>query len=246
MEDYVRAALTRRLTRLTFLEHLEEGIDSPLVTWLDEAAFDRYFAEGERLRRVYQGQIEIGLGVECGYNPEAVEALRRRLGQRPWDCVGISCHFLKVAAPHHLNMFSRRREYLEMARQEGPERLLSRYFATLCEAVVELTAGTALCHLDGALRHLPGLLLTEEHLAQIATLLDLVKQKGLFLELNTSGFAIRGVPFPRQEILAMARQRAIPLHLGSDAHQPQEVGRYFAEACDLILATPCSSPLPDS
>lgn len=234
------AALARGLTRLTFLEHLEEGISSPVVTWLNEAAFDQYFTEGKRLRKLYQGHIEIGLGVECGYNPEAVEALRLRLGRRSWDCVGISCHFLKVAtAPHHLNLFSRRRENLELARREGPERLLSRYFATLCEAVAELAAGTVLCHLDGALRHLPGLVLTEEHLAQIATLLDLVKQKELLLELNTSGFAIRGQPFPRQEIIAMARQRAIPFHLGSDAHQPEEVGRYFSEAYNLILAAPC-------
>lgn len=239
MEEYVQAALAKGLTALTFLEHLEVGINSPVVTWLDEAAFDRYFAEGERLRRIYGERIAIRLGVECGYNPEAAEVLRHKLAGRPWDEVGISCHFLRTAAPHHLNLFSRRRENLEAAMVEGSERLLGRYLATLREAVVELSAGTVLCHLDGALRHLPGLRLSEEHLAQIAALLDLVKEKGMFLELNTSGFAIRGQPFPRPDILAMARKRGIPLQLGSDAHHPEEVGRYFAEAGDLILATAC-------
>lgn len=239
MEDYVRAAIAKGLRRLTFLEHLEEGINSPVATWLDEASFDRYFTEGERLRRVYGERISIGLGVECGFNPDAVGSLRRRLAARPWDCIGISCHYLRIQWPHHLNLFSRRKEQLEKAAQIGGELLLTRYFATLHEAVVELSTATVLCHLDGALRHLEGLSLTDEHLAQIATLLDLVRDTGLRLELNTSGIAIRGEPFPRQSLLAMALARNIPLQLGSDAHQPQQVGRYFTEACRLIRSTPC-------
>lgn len=239
MEDYVLAAMAKGLRRLTFLEHLEEGINSPVTTWLDEASFDLYFAEGERLRRVYGEQIDIGLGVECGFNPDAVESLRRRLAARPWDCIGISCHYLRIKGLHHLNLFSRRREPLEQAARIGGELLLSRYLASLYEAVVELSTGSVLCHLDGALRHLPGLSLTDAHRAQIATLLDLVRDKGLRVELNTSGFAIRGEPFPRQPLLAMALARNIPLQLGSDAHKPEQVGRYFSEACRLILATPC-------
>lgn len=239
MEDYVLAAMSKGLRRLTFLEHLEEGINSPVTSWLDEVSFDLYFAEGERLRRVYGEYVSIGLGVECGFNPDAVESLRRRLAARPWDCIGISCHYLRIDWPHHLNLFSRRKDQLEKAAQIGGELLLTRYFATLCEAVVELSAGTVLCHLDGALRHLPGLSLTNGHLAQIATLLDLVKEKDLALELNTSGIAIRGEPFPRQPLLAMALERNIPLQLGSDAHRPEEVGRYFSEASRLIRSTPC-------
>ncbi len=241
MEEYVQAAIARGLRRLTFLEHLEEGIDSPVVTWLTEADFDLYFSEGERLRRLYGEKIDIRLGVECGYNEEAVENLRHRLAARPWDAVGISCHYLRTAPSRHLNLFSRRRENVEAAAREGGDALLSRYFALLGEAVMELSAGTTLCHLDGALRHLPGLRLLDHHLEQVTTLLDLIKQRGLYLEVNTSGIAIRGEPFPRQSILAMAVERDIPLQLASDAHRPEEVGRSFALAGELIrsLAAPC-------
>jgi hypothetical protein len=51
MEGDVLAANAKGLRRFTFLEHLDEGINSPVTIWLDEASFDLYFAEGERLIR---------------------------------------------------------------------------------------------------------------------------------------------------------------------------------------------------
>ncbi len=228
MEEYVRAAIDKGLYKIIFLEHMEEGIHySRGRTWLTEDDFDRYFSEGKRLQSEYQGIIAIGLGVECGYNPDFADLIKARLGKRHWDQIGISCHYLKIEGTlQHLNIFSRKEANILLARQIGTEKLLDRYFTTLIEAVQSLP-GTMLCHLDAALRYVPEITLTESHYELIDLLLQTVRKFGLSVEINSSGFAIRQEQFPNKRILDMAKSYDIPFVFGSDAHKPGDVGRYF-------------------
>jgi histidinol-phosphatase (PHP family) len=133
----------------------------------------------------------------------------------------------------HLNMFSSKEDNILLARQVGTETILNRYFTTLTEAVFTLP-GTMLCHLDAALRHLPEISLTESHYVLIDTLLQAVSAQSMAVEINSSGFAIRREQFPNRRILAMALSYNIPFIFGSDAHKPEDVGRYF----DLITSLP--------
>lgn len=239
MEEYVQAAIQKKLKKVIFLEHMEEGISCDQgKTWLSEDDFDSYFSEGQRLQSRYEGEIEIGLGVECGYNPDCSELLNKRLGRRCWDQVGISCHFLKIEGmAQHLNMFSRKKENIRLAQQIGAERILDRYFNTLTEAVQSLP-GTMLCHLDGALRFLPKVSLTESHYVLIDNLLQAVSEKAMAVEINTSGFTIRQEQFPTRRIVSMAKSYDIPFVFGSDAHKPDDVGRFFDLIDSLLPLVP--------
>lgn len=227
MEDYVTSAIDKGLKRLTFLEHLEEGINIPKPSWLSERDFDYYFKEGARLRKKYRSDIEIGLGVECGYNPACTKEIQERLGRRDWDQIGISCHFLKVAnEPLHLNLLSKNPKSKLRANTHYSAELYSRYLDILTEAVVELK-GTLLCHLDAAFRWVARHRITPEHYHKIEKLLELAAGKDMALEINTSGITIRNEPFPNKKILEIAKNHNMRLQLGSDAHSPAEVGRYF-------------------
>lgn len=229
MEEYVMAAIERGLSEIVFLEHLEVGICYHDRTWLTDEEFAYYTAEGERLQNRYGERIRIGIGVELGYNPEQETELRQRATARCWDRVGISCHFLPIAGNGtHLNLLSRRRDNIDIALKVGTDRLLTSYFERLLTAVENLP-GTVLCHLDAALRHVPGISFSPSHFQQIETLLAAVKRQGMSLEVNTSGFALRNEPFPARELLAMAIDRNIPLTAGSDAHRPEDVGRFFEQ-----------------
>lgn len=227
MEEYVKAAISKKLNEITFLEHMEEGIRWKKRTWLTGTDFDAYFAEGRRLQSVYRDRIRIRLGVECGYNPASKKRLRERLAQRSWDEVGLSCHFIMVANhSQHLNLFTRNPDELQLARTIGAEKLLHHYFELLYEAVQNIEA-TVLCHLDGALRHMGAIHLTPFHYKQIDALLQLVAEKEMKLEINSSGLRIRGEQFPSNKILKTARAYNIDLQLGSDAHRPEDVGFHF-------------------
>jgi histidinol-phosphatase (PHP family) len=243
MEEYVRSAIARGLNEIIFLEHLEVGIDYIERTWLSEKDFDYYFTEGRRLRRKYADTIRVGTGVELGYNNEHCAELVAQLSNRPWDKVGISCHFLKLpGTDHHLNLLSRKQHNIDIARKFGFGAVLEIYFNTLLEAVQNIPVhhNTVLCHIDAALRFADNLTYSQAHYEQIDNILTALKKNGMSLEINTSGLAIRNEPFPARRILAMALHHDIPLLPGSDAHQPEDVGRYFSVLPDYITSATCA------
>jgi len=234
MEEYVLAAIVRGLTSLTFLEHLEADILYPERTWLTENDFTCYFREGERLREKYRAEIRVRLGVEVGYNPSAIDSLKRSLNKYPWDLTGLSYHFL-FDGGKHLNMVSRRKENMDALIALGPDRVISRYFDDLIRGVRELDCHV-LCHLDAVMRHYPGLLFQASHWEQIEMLLKLMRSKKMLLELNTSGFTLRNTPYPCRRIVRMAMDIGIPMIAGSDAHRPEQVGRDFDRLPDFLAS----------
>ena len=227
MEQYVQQGIQRGLRTLCFMEHLETAIAYQPPCWLEDADFVYYFAEGARLQEVYGDRIDIRLGVEMGANPQATEFILQRLQRFPVERIGLSCHF-HLHAGSHLNLLSRRPQSLDRLAALGADTVVTTYFDTLIQAVDTLPCDV-LCHLDAVLRHLPGIRFNDSHRQQIGQLLDAVKAKGLALEINTSGFDYRGTPFPAPWIITEALAREIPLQAGSDAHAPQEVGRYFEQ-----------------
>jgi len=232
MEEYVQAAIERGLRRLVFLEHLEADITYFESTWLTDDDFDYYHEEGQRLKGKYSENIEIGLGVEVGYNPKGKEELLKRLSRHSWDRVGISYHFLETGSGH-LNMVSRKQENIDALDQFGVEKVICMYYCGLRQAVEDIP-GNLLCHLDAVLRHHPSIQFTDEHERLIDDLLDAVARKNMAVEVNTSGYRLKNEPFPSRSFLNKAIKRGIPLVAGSDAHRPEDVGRYFDRLPGLI------------
>jgi len=234
MEEYVQAGIRYGLRQIIFLEHLETGIEYFESTWLTDRDFERYFQEGRLLQRKYQGVIEIGLGVEVGYNPHQVDEIRKRLNQWQWDRIGISYHFLHTAGGH-LNMVSSKQINIAALDKLGIDRVMTTYYRDLREAVLTLP-GDVLCHCDAVLRHHPAARQAEGYDTLIKELFDAVVEKKMAIEVNTSGYRFRNEPFPAIELLKMAAARGIPLVAGSDAHKPEDVGRYFNRLAELDLA----------
>jgi len=235
MEEYVLSAIDKGLSHIVFLEHMEAtGVNYFETTWLTDQDFDDYFAEGQKLQKKYDNQLRIGLGVEAGYSVTQHQELQDRLSRRSWDQIGISYHFMPVQGQaFDLNLVSRQKRNVQAIAETGCEGVLDNYFSTLIEAV-RVLPGTVLCHLDAALRFQPDLQLTQGHWQQIEELLDTVKTKNMALEINTSGFAVRGTPFPAPAIIQMAITRGIPLVAGSDAHRAEDVGRFFHQLPKLL------------
>jgi histidinol-phosphatase (PHP family) len=232
MEEYVLSAVKKGLRKLIFLEHLEVGINYFESTWLTEDDFDFYHKEGKRLQQKYKDRIEIGLGVEVGYNPRYLEAIQQKLARHKWERIGISYHFLETDSGH-LNMVSSKQINIDRLDQFGADEVISSYYKQLREAVENLP-GQVLCHIDAVLRHHPQVIFTPDHNRLIDKLLDAVASKKMALEVNTSGYKTKEQPYPSLAILKKAVARNISLVAGSDAHRPEDVGRYFNRLPDLM------------
>jgi histidinol-phosphatase (PHP family) len=225
MEEYVRKALEKKLAGIVFLEHLERGVSYVERTWLTEENFISYRREATRLKAKYAGRIEVFCGVEVGYNPDCVERLCDFLAGEQWDRIGISYHFLKIG-DSHVNLVSRKQGNLEAIRGAGVDRVLQAYYEGLMKAI-ERIEGHVVCHLDAALRFLRGGRDEKQQDGMIKAVLEKIQERKMALEVNASGFAIRGEQFPATAVVCQAARMGIPLWAGSDAHKPEDVGRFF-------------------
>ena len=232
MEAYVLAALEQGLRQITFLEHLEVDIHSDHRTWLRDKDFTTYFQTGKKLQQQYRGQLTIKLGVEAGLNLSAINELQSQLAKYPWDAIGLSYHFYPYNDRHY-NMVSRRQENLRPLVECGIDRVLDTYFHGLISGLQQLPC-SKICHLDAVLRHYPHLRFNTNHLQRIDELLLLMQEKTTALEINTSGFSIRNSPYPDIHIVRRAIDLGIPLVAGSDAHRPEQVGRFFKKLPDWL------------
>lgn len=232
MEEYVMSAIGRGLKKIIFLEHLEMGIHYFENTWLSKEDFDFYITEGERLQKKYADKLEIALGVEVGYNPRKVQELIKFLDQYSWDQIGISYHFLE-AEGQVVNVVSRQKPNIEAMDRIGLDQVVAKYYTNLKEAVQKLP-GTVLCHLDAVVRYHPRINELEINSELVCDVLDAVAAKQMSLEVNTSGFAMRDEQFPSCQWLLEAGKRNIPFVAGSDAHRPEDVGRYFDRLPNLL------------
>ncbi|MDU9048738.1 MAG: histidinol-phosphatase [Candidatus Electrothrix sp. Rat3] len=231
MEEYVTAAINKGLRSLTFLEHLECGLSYSPQIWLTPELFQRYFQEGERLREKYADRITVRLGAEIGYNPGAVDALLAMLAAFPFAHRGLSCHFF-FDGHEHLNMLSRRTDHIRKIAAFGTEEILDTYFSNLIQGCQDIPCDK-LCHLDAALRH-NAPVLTTHHYTLIKELFAVMLEKNIALEVNTSGYELLSRPYPAIALIQQARQLGIPLIIGSDAHRPEQVGRFFERVAEEI------------
>ncbi len=236
MKDYVEAALRAGLRKITFLEHLEVNIHTRRQSWLTMDDFAEYFRRGRRLQKKYRSRIDIGLGVEAGYNSQAIESLQQSLARYPWDTIGLSYHFYPLGGLHY-NMVGRNREHIAALKEKGLNKVAEDYFSGLIQALEYITCDT-ICHLDAVMRYVPAFQFTRSHLLLIDTLLQSMQAKGVALEVNTAGYTIRDHPHPCPQITKKAIRLSIPLVVGSDAHHPSQVGRYFDRLPDWFQSLP--------
>jgi histidinol-phosphatase (PHP family) len=236
LEEYVQEALAQGLQSMTFLEHMECGLRYAPRIWLTPDLFKQYFDEGQQLQEQYADQIRINLGVEIGYNATALDELLALLEQFPFEHRGLSCHFYDDGK-QHLNLLSQRLDHIQLLKEAGSEKVLDTYLTNLIQAC-QCIPCDKLCHLDAALRHLPLPPFTSHQQHLIRNLLHLLQEKNIALEVNTSGYPLRSRPYPNHEIIQQALALKIPLILGSDAHHPQQVGRFFSQVQEEL------SPIP--
>ncbi|MFW6039148.1 MAG: histidinol-phosphatase, partial [bacterium] len=175
----------------------------------------------ERTAEQWRGRLEVHLGLECDYMPGYESWLDAQLGEADFKYVLGSIH------PHLQG-------YRDAYWRGDPLAFQRNYFTHLAQAA-ETGLFDALAHPDLVKNVTPDHWQPTRILDVIGESLDRIARTGLAMELNTSGL-LKTVPEmnPGPIILQEMAQRAIPVILGSDAHEPRRAGEAFANALDML------------
>lgn len=223
MEQYIEEAIRKDLTEIGFADHFPLGllgVAQRVKVSMEPAELEEYIDMVEQFKKSVP-ELKIKLGTEVDYVPGKEERIELLLKEYPFDYVIGSIHFMDdwdFTHPAHEESYHNR----------NIEELYAKYFALVDEACLS-GLFDVIGHIDiikkfGFRPHV-GL---EEHWEKTAGVL---KSTGTAIELNTAG---RDAPvgdfYPDFPFLKKCAARGVAVTLGSDAHKPEQVGRYFPEA----------------
>jgi histidinol-phosphatase (PHP family) len=234
MEDSVRSAINKNLSYIGFTGHFpypSDFIEPVPDCAIPQNRFSEFVSEVHRLQNVYSNQIKINLAAEIDYlNKNMLEEQKTRIKEYPFDYILGSIHLVdRIPIDYSEEVLLKSIDQLG-----GVDGMWNKYLKSM-ETMIQSDIFDVVAHMD-----LPKKLKIsqpqKDYSEQFVSLLHLMRERNLVLEVNTGGIdrSYKHDCYPSKEILSKAWEMGIDIMLGSDAHSPQQVGRYFDEAVSLI------------
>jgi len=200
---------------------------------MDVEEFPEYIKEIKELKEKYKNKIDIRVSTEIAFfTPGRALSMQKEVLEPFMDDIDYiigGIHDVKWhESPEILldpNLAS------EIFGKYGKDKIILEYLNKL-NKLVDTTFFDVIAHFDYyRVMYRPNNPVYSQDLWQkLLDLLDKIKNKGMAIEINTSGFLKEiGSQYPDDEIIKEIIQRNIPLLLGSDAHSPEYVGYMFEE-----------------
>lgn len=235
IEEYVNVAFgTRGIRIIGFSEHfpLPKGfIDPAGDSAMKPESLEEYLNDIRVLKNP-----NVLAGIEVDFIPEYAKDIIKRLQKERFDYIIGSIHFIDGwGFDFSEEVF---KEGLKKNFNGNIEKCISSYFSLL-QDLIKLDIIDIVGHIDLIKKfNKDNRYFSEEnpiYIKKVEETLELVKEKDLIIEVNTAGIdKTVGDIYPSRAILEMCHDIGIKLTLGSDAHKPEQVGRYFDSAITRI------------
>lgn len=189
------------------------------------------YKEMVRLEQNCVGSTKFLKGIELGQPLQDLRAAENAIGDREYDIVLGSLH----------NLATYRDFYFWDQLNLNVDFALDRYYEEI-DAMVDWGKFDVLTHLTYPLRYIVGdngiYVDTRKYMERTEALLKKLIQKGIALEINTSGLRQKiGETLPGREIVSLYRQLGGELiTLGSDAHSAADLGKGIEAGLDMLSA----------
>lgn len=234
-EETIQCAIQRNFRILGFAEHFPypNNYREPIPDCVVPGnRWDDYMEEIHRLRSTYADQLDIRIGAEVDYLPEYETAIKSRIESFDFDYVYGSIHLIDDIAIDYSDDYLMK--HLDML--GGPDALWEKYWQGF-ENLIHLQICDILAHLDLP-KKLKSARPSRDQTDGFRHILELMKVNERVLEINTGGIdrCWLAEPYPSRDILRHAAELGIEMTLGSDAHAPDQIGRHFDTAIDLLKA----------
>ena len=242
LDMFCRAALDKGLREICFTTHLDSDpmrddsyvvVSGERVSAHDPSWFEDYGNHIRDLGDEYSHKgLNVRLGVEVDMYPGVLDDLPDAFHETEFDLVIGSVHLIDHKA------ISLKEEAFEIFKKYGLEQVGNIYFDVIKD-VLKSRIFDILGHLDIYRRYGEDFFGPEIHSLwkpHIDELCRIMKAQGVGYEINTSSIR-RGFlePMPEGVIVEAMNDRGVnTVIVGSDAHQPSEVGGGIVAALDLL------------
>lgn len=191
-----------------------------------------YRDEISQTREAYAHVLDIRSGLEMEYLPDH-RAWIERIARMDWDIRLISIHGMEKGDRHFM-VNGREDEFRRTLKEvfySDIRAFCTHYYEMLTEAV-RTGWFDAAGHLDVIKKHNKDQRYFDETASWykdlVRSALDAIAENDMKLEINTNGLNHpAGAFYPSAWIVREAREKGIPIILGSDAHSPEYIGQYF-------------------
>lgn len=225
VEQYVEFALQSGLKEMGFSDH------GPMPSWYDPDSrmhlhqFELYHEMVHRVKKAYQADIDIKFGIELDFAHGTEEFVASFLRDHEFDYVLGSVHYLEDWNFDHPKFIGR----YDVV---GVDYTYEVYYQLLKEAVATgLFDIVAHFDLPKKFGHKP----SRQFDVQIDDILTDIKKSKMCIEINTSGLR-RPVNeiYPAPTIIKRMQAAQIPIVLGSDSHEPNQIGFAFHSVIPIL------------
>ena len=241
IENYVKVAIEKNLKEIGISDHFPLGviIDDPQFIEIIKRAsmgvkeFPNYIEEIKSLKEKYKDKIKVLISTEVNFATPGRALTRQKKVLEPFmddfDYLLAAIHDIKWHDSPIIIMDPR--EGSDDLKKYGIEKINLEYINKLIK-LVDTDFFDVIAHFDNhrVLMRPNVPQYSETTWQKLLDLLNKIKNKGMAVEINTSG-TLKGIgsQFPTDEIVKEMIQRNIPLILGSDAHRPEYIGYMFEE-----------------
>jgi histidinol-phosphatase (PHP family) len=225
VDELVESAVQKGFAQVGIADH------SPLLfaevpgLAMSAAELPAYVDEVLEAKERYRGRIEVRLGIEADYHLPTQQERTAMLSEYPFDYIIGSVHVLGdwiFDSPVEVHRYD----------EIDLDDFYREYFAELA-AMVRTGFYDIVGHPDLAKKFdkRPTIDLSPLY----SEVLHAMKENGTCYEVNTAGLRWpAGELYPEGPFVHMAAELGVPVTLGSDAHSPEDIGRDFDKALDLL------------
>ncbi len=224
-EAYIIKAIELGMDEIRFTDHHDFAypIDNFELNVVD------YFLELNPLKKKYEDQIRIKIGVEIGLDLQFFDEINNFIESNPFEFVIGSIHVIEGTEFY----------YGEYFKGLSKEEAHAKYFKTVLNCVKKFDCFDVLGHLDYISRYGPYENKTVDydlHAEVIDEIFKTLIEKGKGIEVNTSGYRSCGAPFPDFDLIERYFElggRVITV--GSDSHSEATLAVHNQEVIDKLI-----------
>lgn len=233
VEEYVQFALARGLRKICFTTHVDLPKPRRAIDWFwryngrfyvpNQELIKHYIDDVNDVRRKYENDIEILVGFEFSYEPNAENEIREFIKTyKPEFSIG------SIHSVDSLEITSSE-QFMVVPRVMVAESFLARYYSIVV-SLAQSELFDVIGHIDGYVKYLSSVwgyeTLARKSVPYVEWAMSKVAETGVGLEVNTAGWR-KGFPDPYIFVstIKSAKKQGVPIVCcGSDAHKPDYVG----------------------